>query len=46
MSPGDGWDSFNEDGPLRFTYLNALFTVGRTVWEELGGMALLDGACY
>lgn len=35
---------FNENGPHSFTY--AWFTGDRTVWEELGGVALLDEACY
>lgn len=31
----------NEDSPWRLLYLNTWSHVGRTVWEELGGVALL-----
>jgi hypothetical protein len=32
----------NENGPDKLVYLNTWSPVGRTVWEELGGMSLLE----
>lgn len=36
------WGALNENGSNRPTYLNACFPVGRTVWEWLGGVILLE----
>ena len=32
--------------PHRLVYLNAWFPAGRTVWEGLGGVALLKEVCH
>lgn len=39
------YDGLNEDGPHRFICLNTHSLVGGTVWEELGGMTLLEDIC-
>lgn len=35
-------DGFNENGPHRLMYLKTWLPVGETVWEGLGGLALLE----
>ena len=37
---------FHENGPCRLICLNTWSPVGVTVWEGLGGVALLEEACY
>ena len=39
-------DGLNENGPHRLIYLNAWLRVGRTVWEGIGGVALLEEVCH
>lgn len=36
----------NENAPYRLDYLNAYFLLGRTVWEGLGDVALLEEMCH
>ena len=42
----DTCGGLNENGPCRFIYLNAWFPVDGTVWEGLGGVALLEEVCH
>jgi hypothetical protein len=36
----------NENGPYMLSYLNSWSSVGWTIWEGLGGMALLEEVCH
>lgn len=36
----------NMNGPHRLIWLNIWSLIGRPVWEEFGGTALLEEACY
>ena len=38
--------SLNENDPCSLIYLNAWLPVGRTIWEGLGGVALLEEVCH
>jgi hypothetical protein len=38
--------ALKETGLHRLIYLNACSAVGRTVWEGLGGVALLEEVCH
>lgn len=42
----EGCDCLNDDGLHRLVYLEAWPPVGRTIWEELGGEALLKEMCH
>lgn len=37
---------FNKDSPCQLIYLNALSPVSGTVWENLGGVSLLEEVCH
>lgn len=42
----DTCDGLNENGPCTFIYLSTWSSAGGTVWEELGGAALMKEVCH